>query len=153
MNGLIGVEIIPATAGVVVLDDLAMERLDLTKLGVGHARCGQFADRRVQDLQHFEMLDDVLDSNRGDDGASAGLQLDQPLDSQHLQGLPHRRAGDVQLPAELGLEDALAGLELSLQDQFAEDLDDMLMQRSALQRPRRKIDHIGARLFRQKRHL
>ena len=69
------------------------------------------------------------------DRAAIGLDLDQPLDGQHLEGLAQRRARDLQHLAQLLLDDAAAFRQMALDDQVAQPRRHGLVQRAPRDRP------------------
>ena len=90
---------------------------------------GTRGGRRLEQADHGVDLVDVLLGELGDEAAAPGHELHQALVVQHLERLAQRRAADAEVARQRLLVDALAGLELAVEDALPDALVDFFKQR------------------------
>jgi len=67
-----------------------------------------------------------------DEGAAAGLSIDQPFRDEHVEDLPHRDAADAIGPDQLGFgRQAVARLPLSQENLLVQYLIELVIQRQS----------------------
>ena len=140
MNVLVDAEIEHALALGEQLHHAVVHCTHADDLGVCRIDAGKLARERLHarnDGQHVARLARL---DAAHDRAAIGLDLDQPLDGQHLEGFAQRRARDMQLLAKLLLDDAAAFRQMPLDNEVAQPRRHRLMQRA----PRDRSARVGS---------
>ena len=109
----------------------AHQRVEAGPLCVGRPLRGETRGGRLERQTHLEEVADLLGSQPPHERAAVGLQLDEPVARQPLEGLADRAAAHPELPGDLDLVQALAGRDLAVQDPVAEGALDAVAERVA----------------------
>ena len=104
-------------------------------------RAGELARERLHARDDGEHVARLARADAADDRAAVGLDLDQPLDGEHLEGLAQRRARDCSFSHSCFSTMRLPSRQMPLDDQVAQPRRHRLVQRA----PRDRAARVGRR--------
>jgi hypothetical protein len=109
----------------------ADERVEVGPLRVGRPVCGETRGGRLQRHPYLEEVAHLRGSEPPHERAAVGLELDEPVGRQPLEGLADGPATHPELAGDLDLVQPRAGRHLAVQDAVAKGALDAVAERVA----------------------